>query len=232
MTRLPDHAALFLDLDGTLIDLAATPDSVVVPPDLPATLLRLRDRLGGALAIVTGRPLEQVDALLPGVAQAVAGEHGGVIRAAPEAAIERAEVTAVPEDWLREAEALVAAHPGALLEPKARGYVLHFRQAPAAGPVFEAALRARLGAWPHHRLSAAHMAWEVKPAGIDKSRAVTVLMRHAPFAGRVPVFIGDDVTDEDGMRAARSLGGLGWRVQEHFTDAAGVRAWLAAEASA
>jgi trehalose 6-phosphate phosphatase len=227
MIQLPDRAALFLDLDGTLIDIAPTPDAVAVPQDLPDVLRRVRHRLGDALAIVTGRPIAQVDSLLPGVAHAVAGEHGGAIRAAPGAPERRADVPPVPQAWLDEAETLVARFPGALLERKARGYVLHFRLAPQAGPVFEAALRATLRDAAAHRLSAAHMAWEVKPAGIDKARAVNVLMAGPPFAGRVPVFIGDDVTDEDGMRAARAFGGLGLRVQDHFGDAAGVRAWLA-----
>ncbi len=227
MITLPARAALFLDLDGTLIDLAATPDSVVVPPELPGVLGRVRDLLEGALAIVTGRPISQVDALLPDVATAVAGEHGGAIRAAPDAPVERAAGEAVPPAFLAEAEALVARYPGAILERKVRGYVLHFRRVPDAGPVFAQALRATLRDWPHHLLSAAHMAWEVKPHGIDKGGAVARLMAACPFAGRVPVFIGDDVTDEDGMRVARQFGGLGLRVQECFGDAAGVRAWLA-----
>ncbi len=227
MIVLPADAALLLDFDGTLIDIAPTPDAVVVPESLPGVLMGLRARLGGALAIITGRPIAQVDALLPNVAFAVAGEHGGVIRHAPEEGSERAETLAVPVEWLEMAEALVAGFPGALVERKARGFVLHYRLAPAAAAVFEAELRSMLTAWPHHRLQAAHMAWEVKPAGIDKGVAVARIMARAPFAGRVPVFLGDDVTDEDGMRAARALGGLGLRVQEHFGDAEGVRAWLA-----
>jgi trehalose 6-phosphate phosphatase len=226
LIRLPERAALLLDLDGTLIDIAATPDAVVVPPDLPDLLATLRDRLGGALAIVTGRPIAQVDALLPGVATAVAGEHGGSIRPHPLAAVVRPPAEPVPPDWLDALAALAERYPGAILERKARGLVMHFRQAPQAGPVFAQALRERLANWPHHRLSEALMAWEVKPVGIDKGMAVRTLMAAAPFAGRVPVFIGDDVTDEDGMRVAREMGGLGLRVQEQFGDAAGVRAWL------
>jgi trehalose 6-phosphate phosphatase len=225
--RLPERAALLLDLDGTLIDIAPTPDSVVVPPDLPPTLLRLRAQLSDALAIVSGRPIAQVDALLPNIAYAVVGEHGTAFRPAPGAPEQRADVPSVPPDWLDRAEALVAAHHGAILERKARGFVLHFRLAPEAGPIFQAALTDMLANWPHHTLAAAHMAWEVKPAGIDKGLAVTEIMANPPFAGRVPVYVGDDVTDEDGMRAARALGGLGLRVQDHFTNPAGVRHWLA-----
>jgi trehalose 6-phosphate phosphatase len=224
---LPANAALLLDLDGTLIDIAPTPDSVVVPADLPGVLTALRDRLGGALAIVSGRPIAQIDALLPGVATATAGEHGYAVRHSSTEAAECAQVTPLPADFLARAEALVARHPGAILERKARSFVLHFRRCPEAGPIFEAALREMLQDWPHHRVAPAHMAWEVKPFGIDKGRAAREIMRRQPFAGRTPVFVGDDATDEDGMAVAREMGGLGLRVQEHFGDAAGVRAWLA-----
>ena len=112
----PFHrTALLLDMDGTLIDLAPTPDAVVVAPGLTDTLVSLRDRLGGALAIVTGRPIETVDRLLGSAPGAVAGEHGGAIRRALDAAVERPDVPAPPAAWLEAAEALVAAFPGALL---------------------------------------------------------------------------------------------------------------------
>ena len=231
MIVLPERAALFLDLDGTLLDIAATPDGVLVPASLPAILLRVRRRCDDALAIVSGRPIAEVDALLPDLAYAVAGEHGGVLRMAPGAAEIRAATEPVPASWLAGAAALVAEHPGSLLERKQHGFVLHYRATPASGPVFERFLQDRLtptiAAWPHHVLGASLMAWEIKPVGIDKGRAVEALMAAAPFAGRVPVFIGDDVTDEDGMRAARALGGLGLRVQDWFGDATGVRSWLA-----
>lgn len=227
MPELPGNAALLLDLDGTLLDIAPTPDAVVVAPGLPGDLARVRAALGDALAIVTGRPVEQAEALLPGVAYAVAGEHGGAIRYAPGTAIARAVLAPLPAEWLAAAERLIAAHPGALLETKARGFALHYRLAPEAGPAILAGLQAILGGQQSHRVLTALMAYEVKPKGADKATAVAALMARAPFAGRVPVYIGDDVTDEDGMRAARERGGLGWRVQDVFGDAAGVRAWLA-----
>ncbi len=229
---LPERAALLLDLDGTLLDIAPTPAAVRVPEELPATLRRLRARLDDALAIVSGRPAEQVDALLPGIAYAVAGEHGGAMRFAPGAAVARAPLPPVPPAWLSEAEALIAAHPGTLLEHKARGFVLHYRLAPAAGPALERGLLALLDGQATHVLMPAHMAFEVKPRGADKGSAVAALLDRAPFAGRVPVYIGDDVTDEDAIRVARARGGLGLRVAEAFGDAAGVRAWLWRLASA
>lgn len=227
--KLPAHAALLLDLDGTLLDIAPTPDSVVVPPALLTTLRSLRAALGDALAVVSGRPIEQIESLLQAVPYAVAGEHGAAIRHAPGAAVERPDLPALPAGWLEQAGLVAAGIPGVLLERKAHGFVLHYRLAPASGPALHQALLSILG----HDAAAftlmpAHMAWEVKPNAADKGRAVHRLMARPPFAGRVPVYVGDDVTDEDGMRAARQLGGTGLRVQDHFGDAAGVRGWLSA----
>lgn len=224
--KLPDRAALLLDLDGTLLDIAATPDDVAVPPTLPSALRVLRARLDDALAVVTGRPVEQVEALLPDIAYAIAGEHGGAIRFAPGAPLTRADLPELPDGWVVQAAAAVSGYPGTMLERKARGFALHYRLAPAAGAALGQALRAILGDQTTHRILPAHMAWEVKPLGADKGTAVAALMNRAPFAGRVPIYVGDDVTDEDGMRVARAAGGLGLRVQDVFGTAAGVRAWL------
>ncbi len=234
MDTLPPfrRAALLLDMDGTLIDLAPTPDAVVVAPGLAEVLVALRTGLGGALAIVTGRPIETVDRLFGSAPGAVAGEHGGAVRRVPGAPVERPDLPALPAVWLEAAQALVAAFPGALLETKARGFALHYRSAPAAEPVFHAVLRALVAGSPGFQLLPAHMLWEVRPLGADKGRAVEWLMARAPFAGRLPVFIGDDVTDEDGMREARKLGGAGFRVDAAFGDPSGVRSWLARCASA
>jgi trehalose 6-phosphate phosphatase len=228
MDALPPfrQAALLLDMDGTLVDLAPTPDAVVVASGLPRTLVTLRDALGGALAIVTGRPIETVDRLFGTAPGAVAGEHGGAFRFAAGGPIERLDLPPPPPSWLEAADTLVRSFPGALLERKARGFALHYRQAPEAREVFHAALDALLKTVPGFELHPAHMLWEVRPLGADKGEAVVRLMQRAPFSGRVPVFIGDDVTDEDGMREARKLGGAGYRVDAVFRDPAGVRAWL------
>jgi len=221
-----DRTALLLDLDGTLLELAARPDTVVVPPGLPDTLRTLRDRLGGALGIITGRPVEAIDALLGDTPYAVAGEHGGAVRYAPGEPLERPSLPTPPPEWLEAAEHLKTTHPGALLERKARGFTLHYRAVPEAGPAMRVALAAMLAGSTEFELLPAHMLWEVRPLGVDKGTALQALMTRAPFAGRLPVFIGDDVTDEDGMRAARILGGAGLRVDEAFGTPAGVRAWL------
>lgn len=220
------QTALLLDMDGTLIDLAPTPEGVEIDPVLPDTLAALRDQLGGALAIVTGRPIETVDRFLGPAPGAVAGEHGGAFRFMPDMAIERPNLPTPPAAWLAEAERLAAAYPGAILERKARGFALHYRQAPEAETVFLKALTDLLADDTGFHIMPAHKLWEVRPVGADKGGAVQALLKHAPFAGRLPVFIGDDVTDEDGMRAARALGGSGYRVDEAFGAPRDVRAWL------
>ncbi len=225
---LPEFAsaALLLDLDGTLIDLAATPDAVVVPAGLTNDLRAVRRQLRDALAIVTGRPIAAVDTLLAGAPFAIAGEHGGAIRPAPDAAIARPDLSPPPEHWIDAAAAFAQAHPGTLLERKARGFGLHFRQSPDTGPDTHALLMAlAAGSLDFEVLQGAFL-WEVRPRGIDKGHATVALMAVPPFLGRIPVFIGDDVTDEDGMRAAHALGGTGLRVQDWFVNAAGVRRWL------
>jgi len=225
---LPERPALLLDMDGTLVDIAPTPASVVVDPALPGVLRALRGQFGDALAVVTGRQLDVVDALLGGVPYAIAAEHGAAIRHAPAGAVEYPPLPAVPAAWVARAEQAAAAHPGVIFEHKLHGLVLHYRQVPEAGPELGAVLRAMLvGDGDQFAVMPAHMAFELKPRAADKGTAVMSLMARPPFAGRVPVYVGDDVTDEDGIRAAEALGGFGLRVQEHFGDAAGVRAWLA-----
>ncbi len=235
-SRLPDLAllpapartAFLLDFDGTLVEIAPTPDSVTVPAGLPGILLALRRLCGDALGVVSGRPVAQIDHFLPGVPFAVAGEHGIAVRHAPDEAVMRASLPGLPAQWLADAERLVAAHPGARVERKQAGFVLHYRGAPDAGPALLAeaeALLARDGGG-HFHVQPAKMAWEIKPHGIDKASAVGLLMQRPPFAGRLPIFIGDDVTDEDGIRGAEALGGLGFRIPTDFPDPGALRGWL------
>lgn len=227
-----DRAALLLDMDGTLLDIAPRPDAVVAPPGLLDNLHALRDRLGGAVAVVTGRTADFVDRLFGDTSLALAGEHGGTVRYVPGGVLERADahLPAPPEEWMAATGRLAAAHPGAIMERKALGFTLHYRAVPEAGPVFREALLAMLAGSPAFELLEGKMLWEVRPRGVDKGTAVRALMGHAPFAGRLPVFIGDDVTDEDGMRVARAMGGAGLQVAPAFGSPGGVRAWLAAAA--
>lgn len=223
------QAALFLDFDGTLIDIAARPDAVVVPPDLTTLLARLSSSLGGAVAIVTGRGLDVARTLTGSPPVGFACEHGTVIDTSGIGAAipPLPEPAGPPEGWREAAGEFVAARPGMLLEHKNFGFVLHFRAAPEWGEEAHAFLL-RLAEGTHFQVIPAHAAFELRPRGSDKGVATDWLMRHPPFAGRIPVFIGDDVTDEDGMRAARVHGGAGYRVPECFpAGPADVRSWLA-----
>lgn len=222
------QVAFLLDFDGTLVDIAPTPESVVVPPGLKETLLALREATGDALAVISGRSIDQIDAFLGDVPFAVAGEHGIAIRHRPGGPIERAALPSVPSQWVIEAQELVASLPGTRLERKVGGFVLHYRGAPEA----EGQLRKAAEAWVKDEggkfhIQAAKMAWEIRPAGVDKGYAVELLMENAPFAGRKPVFVGDDVTDEDAIRAAVRLGGVGFRIPVDFPTPGVFRSWLA-----
>jgi trehalose 6-phosphate phosphatase len=222
------HAAFLLDFDGTLVDIAPAPDQVRVARGLVEDITRLRDRCGGALAIVSGRPVAQIETFLPGAAHAISGEHGTAIRRAPRAAIEWLSLPPTPASWRAAAQTILRAHPGVVLEDKHYGFVLHYRAAPDAGDPIRSALEHLLRDPANgYKLAPAKMAWELRPDGTDKGAAVQALMAQAPFAGRIPIFVGDDATDEDGMREARALGGIGLRVGEAFADAAAVRAWIA-----
>jgi trehalose 6-phosphate phosphatase len=228
---LPPFAgtALLLDMDGTLLDIAPTPDAVVVPDGLLDCLRGLRTALGGALAVISGRPVEQLDALLADAPHAVAGEHGGAIRHAPGAPLERPVLPSVPAAMRAAAKVIALAHPGVLFEPKEHGFVLHYRAVPTLGPTLRAELAPLVAREPGaFVLMQARKAWEVRPAGADKGTALRALMARPPFAGRLPLFVGDDVTDRDAIAAAQAMGGAGLFVPETLGTPDGVRAWLAA----
>ena len=229
---LTRRSALFLDLDGTVIDIAPRHDEVWVAPELPLILERLRASLGGALAIVSGRPLHDILALLPLDHLVVAAEHGARLRLPDGTLLEHSAELPHRAHWIAAIEAALPRWPGAFLEQKTIGLVIHYRQAPRCGPEIEAFMRDLIAPDADQaELLTALMAFEIRPAGVGKGHAVDRLMQVAPFAGRVPVFIGDDVTDEEGMAAAVAHGGLGLHVLHDFGGVAGnVRAWLAAMA--
>ena len=229
---LPDpdaNWALFLDLDGTLIDIAARPDSVVVPDGLTAALADIRDRLGGALALVSGRTLADIDRLTAPFQFACAGEHGAILRLANGKLRTRREDYIFPESLRAELRAAAANWPGVTIEDKTYNIVVHYRQAPschAAVRDFTRLLAAKAG--PEFEALPARMAFEIRHRKLNKGAAVQAYMAEPPFSGRTPVFVGDDVTDEDGFRAAVSLGGLGLDVRVQFDgEAAQVRNWIA-----
>lgn len=221
------RAAFLLDLDGTLIDIAPTPASVVVPQSLPPSLAALRSKCGDAVAVVSGRPIAEIDALLGGAPFAVAAEHGAVVRHAPGLKLVSPTLPTVPEAWLQSARSLAERHEGAAVERKTHGFVLHYRAVPDRAEVFHLALQTLMAGSQDFALLPAKMAWEVRPAAVNKGLAVEALMASSPFAGRVPVFVGDDVTDDDGIAAAERLGGVGLKVGKDLPSAQAVRDWIA-----
>jgi trehalose 6-phosphate phosphatase len=230
--ELDKTSALFLDLDGTLLDIAATPELVVVPPDLPELLADLHHLLEGALAVVTGRPLAVIDQLLAPFSGSAAGEHGVLLRYEDGTLEEMPAGLAVPEVWRASLAVATEWLPGVMLERKPHGCAMHYRLAPEHCNEVWRLVRALVADdHPGFRLIPAREAVEIGPRAVSKGHAVERLMAQAPFAGRKPIFVGDDFTDEAGMTAARAYGGQGLRVAEVFNGEAGeVRAWLKREA--
>lgn len=229
---LPGHAtlgdwALFLDLDGTLLDLAPTPDSVSVPGDLIETLAALQIRLDGALAILSGRSLGVIDHLLQPLRITAAGEHGASLRwSGSDPASEEADAV-VPEAWRRRIHEMALSWPGALVEEKPHGIAVHYRANPALETEVSALLGQIVDGDRSFEVLPAVLAREIRHRLVNKGAALRRLMRVSPFDGRRPFFIGDDVTDEDAIEAAAQLGGVGLRVAEGFAGGpADVRTWL------
>jgi trehalose 6-phosphate phosphatase len=222
----PDRAALFLDFDGTLVEIAPRPEAVTVPPSLPPLLERLSRRLDGALAVVSGRPVAQLDLHLP-VPIAKVGDHGAALRAGSGGPVSAPQLPVPPQTWRDQAEAVAAAFPGALVEHKTHGLVIHYRLAPEASEAAHRLLTTLVEGDEAFTLMPARMAWEVKPRAVSKGTAVATLLAQPPFAGRLPVFVGDDVTDEAGMAAAEAAGGIGLKLQDAFGTPAAFRDWLA-----
>jgi trehalose 6-phosphate phosphatase len=233
---LADDWALFLDVDGCLLDLAATPDAVVVPHGLPEHLAALHARLGGALALVSGRAIATLDALFAPTRLHAVGLHGverrhpGADTAAAAAPLELGKVR-------DDARRLAAIYEGALVEDKGAAIALHWRQAPDAEQALQAFAAHSLERLPGYRLQQGKQVVEMHPGGVDKGVAIGVLLELPPFAGRVPVFAGDDLTDESGFEVVNAHGGLSVLVgdrapsvaRHHLADPSAVRAWLGLE---
>lgn len=225
--RLPGHA-LFLDIDGTLLDLAATPDAVIVPPGLPGMLRQLEQRLDGALAILSGRRLTDIDALLcPGLA--CAAEHGMKLRGPAGEITNRVARPALYTHWAKIFHRYAQAMPGLLVEEKEFSLVLHYRRAPEHEEELRRLAQQLVSEADDAELLPAHCAFELKPRGGTKAEALTYFMALPAFAGRKPVFVGDDVTDEPAIAKANELGGAGLHVSRDFGGSTKeVRDWLAA----
>jgi trehalose 6-phosphate phosphatase len=230
------NPAFFLDIDGTLLDIEGHPDHVRIGRAELDLVSGLHRATGGALALVSGRPLAGIDVLFHPLRLPLAGQHGAERRDGegrrhrhrfPVEALHRA---AVP------VRRFVARNEGLVFEDKGASVALHYRLAPqleaAARRVVEEAVKQAGGAL---EMQVGKMVFELKPAGVDKGSAIEHFMRDVPFAGRIPVFLGDDVTDEFGFRVVNRLGGQSIKVGQGATAArwrlpspAAAKAWLGA----
>lgn len=230
-----DELCLFIDADGTLLDIASRPENVRASRDLLVTLRHLYAALEGALAIVSGRRIEDLDRIFAPLRLPASGIHGAQLRPAPDGPIAEAAAPDLTESIFSAVAGAAARHPGVFLENKGKALAVHWRAAPEA----EAPLRAELGRIIAGRegevtLMQGHCVFEIKSAATSKGEAVRAFMTAPPFAGRRPVFIGDDVTDIAGIAAAKALGGRAFSVGQKLDGADGVfasptqvRAWLA-----
>ncbi|MDO8064658.1 trehalose-phosphatase [Janthinobacterium sp. SUN206] len=202
--------AVFLDFDGTLVDLAPTPDGVRLEAGVIEALALLAERHGGALALISGRPVTQIDAMLAPLVLPVAGVHGVERRGADGTF----SVAATPDvsPVLARAQALAAMHPGLLVERKRGAVALHYRLAPELEQLCMQEMTAAVQACPGVLLLHGKMVLEAKPSATDKGGAIAAFMQEAPFAGRRPVFAGDDTTDEAGFAYVQQAGGQGVKV--------------------
>ncbi|WEK46790.1 MAG: trehalose-phosphatase [Candidatus Andeanibacterium colombiense] len=210
--RAKGPVALFLDFDGTLIDLAPTPDSITVPVELAHQLERMAARDDGRLALVSGRSAADVSEHLGPASIALAGSHGLERFRADGSAIEP-RAAAMPAGIAEVVRDFAEHRPGLAYEPKSHGAALHYRAAPrlqAEAIAFVEQLAAAHGLAVKHGKCVVELA----PRGADKAAAVHAFMHEAAFRGALPIFIGDDTTDEDGFRAAEELGGFGIVVGE------------------
>jgi len=230
---LTRDSALYLDFDGTLVELAPTPDAVRPADTLGTQLNALQCLLGGALAIVTGRRLQSVDRWLAPLQFCGAGLHGAQMRlTASQTDVDDflPEIGRLAEELQRNFQS----DPRLLVENKGGAVALHYRLAPERREACDATMR-RLAAAHGLDVIAGNAVIEARPHGINKGVGLQRLHDVAPFAGRVPVFVGDDTTDEDAIRVAQSLGGAGIRVgatesaaQYRLADVAAVHRWLQA----
>ncbi|MCA0393689.1 MAG: trehalose-phosphatase [Proteobacteria bacterium] len=235
---LSQRCALFLDVDGTLVDFAAHPERVSVRAGLVQRLAQLADERDGALVLVSGRRIEWLDRLFAPLQLAAAGLHGLQRRRAGEPLPAPADPPAALREVLGQATALLQAHPHAHVEDKGEAIALHWRAMPDAAADLQAFAIQALARLPGYRLQPGDHVVELRPRQADKGMAIAAFLDEAPCAGRVPVFVGDDLTDEHGFEVVNARGGAsilvgdrsGSAATHRLPDVASVHAWLGVKA--
>jgi trehalose 6-phosphate phosphatase len=224
--------AFFLDVDGTLLDIAPTPAEVVVPESLRQTLSSLWRLCGGAVALISGRTIEELDRAFAPLRLPAAGAHGAQVRTAPEAPVAGVDTELDPE--LRRRVAALAL-PGMLVEDKGSSIAIHYRQAPDQERPLRAAIDALCETVPPGSVEIlpGKAVIELKQPQFNKGTAVRRILAEPPFAGRRPLYIGDDITDQAAFAVLHEFDGIGLSVGRHlpgaklaFTTASDVRRWL------
>ena len=205
LPQITPKTALFLDFDGTLVELATQPELVEIPPGLTGTLSTLREQLHDALALVSGRGLDDLDGFLTPLLLPAAGEHGAQRRTSTGRMF--SAPAADMQGLLLAAQDLLRRHPGLRLELKSRALSLHYRHAPELEVLCLQVMREAVGRSAGFELMQGKLVIDIKPLGYSKGTAIAAFMAEAPFAGRVPLFAGDDVTDEAGFEEVQRMGG-------------------------
>ena len=230
----PSNLALFLDVDGTLLDIEDHPADVRADPSLVAMLAKISTGLGGAMSLISGRQIADIDRIFAPVRFAAAGAHGSELRQHPDDSVAITK-TSLPAPLIAQIRTFVEQNPDLLLEEKRGGVSLHYRRAPQLEKQCKAFVQTLLPEIEKDfRLIAGKMVLELAPIDHDKGAAITEMMRQEPFSGRRAVFAGDDVTDEDGFLAVNAMGGITIRVggnrgsaaEYALPDVASVRRWL------
>lgn len=211
--------ALFLDIDGTMAELASVPEAVRVDRELMHQLPRIVHDLGGALALVTGRAITSADQLFPGITLPMAGQHGCERRDAAGSIHLHAPNKQTQAKLRKLLQGLARRHPQLLLEDKGPALALHYRATPALASHVHRTVRRSLRGAEGYSAQPGKLLIEVKPHGRDKGTAITDFMAETPFAGRLPVFVGDDLTDEHGFATVQQMGGWTIKVGTGRTNA-------------
>ena len=217
--RDPDHLALFLDFDGTLVAITDRPDEVRLDPNTREALAQLNDLLAGAVAIITGREIAAVDRFLEPLRLSIAGVHGLMRRDAQGKTYASAFDSGLPAAIERAVFPLLAKHPGLLVERKYGALALHYRAHPELEQASIEAMESAVGELQAAEIKRGKMVVEVKAIGGSKGAAVADFLKEKPFAGRRPVFAGDDATDEDAFDVVNARDGISIKVGPGATRA-------------